>query len=53
MIEATRAILTDAVISDVLKTVAVRKDIPEAERLSVLPYKMGNLGGFRIVRRST
>jgi hypothetical protein len=50
MIEATHATLTDAVIRDAFKSISVRKDIPDAERLSVLPYKIGNLAKFRIVR---
>lgn len=50
MIEATRATLTDAVVRDTFKTLAVRKDVPESERLAVLPYKIGNLAKFRIVR---
>jgi hypothetical protein len=50
MLEATHATLTDAMLRDSLKTMAVRKEIPDAERLAVLPYKLGNLAGFRIVR---
>jgi hypothetical protein len=50
MIEPTRAVLTDAVVAEMLKTVAVRRDVPQAERLAVLPYKMNELSGFRIVR---
>jgi hypothetical protein len=50
MLEATHATLTDAMLRDSLKTLAVRKEVPDAERLSVLPYKLGNLAGFRIIR---
>jgi len=50
MLEASHATLTDAMLRDAFKTVAVRKEVPEAEKLSVLPYKLGNLAGFRIVR---
>jgi hypothetical protein len=50
MLEATRATLTDVILRDALKTVAVRKQVPDAERLAVLPYKLGNLAGFRIIR---
>jgi hypothetical protein len=50
MLEATHATLTDAMLRDSLKTVAVRKEVPDAERLAVLPYKLGNLAGFRIIR---
>ncbi len=50
MIEASRATLTQKVVGDSLKTLAVRQQVPEAERLSVLPYKIGDLAKFRIVR---
>lgn len=50
MIEATHATLTDAIVREALQTVAIRADIPESEKLSVLPYKIGNLAGFRIIR---
>ena len=49
MLESSRAILTDAVVKEALKTLAVRQQIPEAERLAVLPYKIGELAGFRVV----
>lgn len=52
MIEAARATLTDEVLRTSLQTIAVRKQVPESERLGVLPYKIGNLAGFRIVRSS-
>ena len=50
MIEGTRASLTDAVVRDTFKSLAVRKQVPESERLAVLPYKIGDLAKFRIVR---
>lgn len=50
MVEAAQAKLTDKIIKDALMTVAVRKDVPEAERLSVLPYKLSNLAKFRLIR---
>ena len=50
MIEATRATLTDAVVRDMFKTVVTRKQVPDSERLAVLPYKIGDLAKFRIVR---
>jgi hypothetical protein len=50
MIEASRATLTDDVLRTALQTLAVRKDVPASERLAVLPYKIGNLAGFRIIR---
>jgi hypothetical protein len=50
MIEASHAVVTDAMLRDAMKTVAVRKEIPNNEKLAVLPYKIGNLAGFHIVR---
>lgn len=50
MIEATHATITDAMVRDTFKSLAVRKQVPESERLAVLPYKIGNLAKFRIVR---
>src|SRR5881396_1220239 len=38
MLEATHATLTDAMLRDSLKTLVVRKEVPDAERLAVLPY---------------
>ena len=49
MLESSRATITDAVVKDALKTLAVRQQVPEAERLAVLPYKVGELAGFRVV----
>jgi hypothetical protein len=49
MIETSHATITDAVVRDTLKTLAVRQ-IPESEKLGVLPYRLGNLAGFRVVR---
>ncbi|TMJ05129.1 MAG: hypothetical protein E6G97_04110 [Alphaproteobacteria bacterium] len=50
MVEATRATLTDAIMRNTFQTLAVRQQVPEAEKLAVLPYKIGNLAKFRIVR---
>ena len=33
---------------DTLATLAVRASVPEAERLSLLPFTVGNLAGFHI-----
>ena len=49
MLDSSRATVTDAVVKDALKTLTVRAQIPDAERLSVLPYKVGELSGFRVV----
>jgi hypothetical protein len=50
MVEASRATITDAVVREAFKTLAVRQTVPDSEKLSVLPYKIGNLGGFRLVQ---
>jgi len=50
MIEASHATVTDAVVRDMFKTVTVRPTVPESERLEVLPYKIGDLAKFHIVR---
>jgi hypothetical protein len=52
MIEAARASLTDEVLRAALQTLAVRQQVPASEKLGVLPYKIGNLAGFRIIRSS-
>jgi hypothetical protein len=52
MIEASHATITDAILRDALKTVAVRQ-IPDSEKLGVLPYRLGNLAGFRVVRTAS
>ena len=49
MLESSRATVTDAAVKEALTTLAVRQQIPEAERLAVLPYKVGELSGFRVV----
>lgn len=50
MIEASAAVITDAMLRDTFKTLTVRASVPESERLAVLPYKIGNLAKFRLVR---
>lgn len=50
MLEASHATVTDAVLREAFKTIAVRKDIPENEKVSILPYKFNNLAGFRVLR---
>src|SRR6185436_7158981 len=49
MLESSRATVTDAMVKDALKTLAVRPQVPEAERLAILPYKIGALSRFRVV----
>jgi hypothetical protein len=48
--EQARGNLPDAVVHEALKTVVARAQIPDEEKLSVLPYKLNDLAGFRIVR---
>jgi len=50
MVEESAAAITEAVLRDMFKTVAIRPTVPESERLAVLPYKIGNLAKFRLVR---
>ena len=50
MIEASHATITDAMVRDTFKSLTIRKQVPESERLAVLPYKIGDLAKFRIVR---
>ncbi len=50
MIEASAAVITDAILRDTFKTLTIRATVPESERLAVLPYKIGNLAKFRLVR---
>ena len=49
MLESSRATVTDAMVKEALKTLAVRQQVPEAERLALLPYKIGELSGFHVV----
>lgn len=49
MIQDSHASITDAVARAAFATLAVRT-VPEDERLAVLPYKLTNLAGFRLVR---
>jgi hypothetical protein len=48
--EEAKPALPDDMLVAALATVTVREQIPEAERLTVLPYRLGELAGFRIVR---
>ncbi len=49
MLEASHAKVTDAMLRDAFKTISVRKEVPESEKLSILPYKFANLAGFRVM----
>lgn len=50
MLETSRATVTDEIVRETLKSVAVRAKVPDEEKLSVLPYRLAELSGFRIVR---
>jgi hypothetical protein len=50
MLEASHATVTDAMLREAFKTLAVRKEVPDSEKLSILPYKINNLAGFRVLR---
>lgn len=39
---------TDQTVRTLLATVAVRASVPDSERLSMLPFKVGDLAGFHI-----
>ena len=39
---------TDQVVRAALATLAVRASVPDAERLSLLPFTVGDLAGFHI-----
>jgi hypothetical protein len=49
MLTESHATVTDAILREAFKTIAVRKEIPEAEKLSILPYRFNNLAGFHVV----
>jgi hypothetical protein len=39
---------SDKVLNDSLATLALRASVPDAERLSLLPFKVGDMAGFHI-----
>jgi hypothetical protein len=41
-------VYTDKVVRDALATLALRASVPDAERLSLLPFTVGNMAGFHI-----
>ncbi len=41
---------SDADIRKVLTTVTLRKEVPVAEQLDLLPFKVGDTGGFKTIR---
>jgi hypothetical protein len=48
MPEAARAVYPDAAIRTALTSVAVRPSVPTEEQLGLLPFKVGDLAGFRV-----
>jgi hypothetical protein len=48
--ESAKAAYPDAALHEALATVTVRARIPVEQQLSLLPYKIGDLGGFQLVR---
>jgi hypothetical protein len=50
--EAAREAYPDAVLRAALGSVTVRAKLPPEEMLAVLPYRLGDLGGFRLLRAS-
>ena len=50
--EAAREAYPDAVLRAALGSVTVRAKLPPDEMLAVLPYRLGDLGGFRLLRAS-
>lgn len=52
MPEAARAAYPDAALRAALGSVTVRAKLPPDEMLSVLPYRLADLGGFRLLQAS-
>jgi hypothetical protein len=50
MPEAARDAYPDAALRASLASLAVRAMVPEAEKLALLPYRFGDLAGFRLVQ---
>jgi hypothetical protein len=50
MPEAARDAYPDAVLRASLATLAVRESVPDAEKFGLLPYRFGDLAGFRLVQ---
>jgi hypothetical protein len=50
MPEAARATYTDAVMHDVFASLVIRAKLTPDEMLAVLPYRLNDLSGFRLLR---
>jgi hypothetical protein len=48
--EAAKDAYPDAALRAALATVTVRPQVPVEQQLALLPYKIGDLGGFQLVR---
>jgi hypothetical protein len=48
--EESRAAISEPEVKEALKTIAVRATVPDSEKLAALPYRLGELAGFRLVR---
>lgn len=48
--ESAKAAYPDAPVREALASVAVRARVPAEQQLALLPYRIGDLGGFRLVR---
>jgi len=48
--DESRAAISEPEVKEALKTIAVRATVPDSEKLAALPYKLGELAGFRLVR---
>jgi hypothetical protein len=48
--ESAKDAYSDATLREALATVAVRPPLPDEQQLVLLPYRIGDLGGFRLVR---
>jgi len=48
--EEARAAISEPDLRAALKTVVTRAAVPDTEKLSALPYRIGELAGFRLIR---
>jgi hypothetical protein len=48
--EASSKTVSDDAVRKMFATVAVRKDVPVDEQLALMPFKIGQLGDFKMVR---
>lgn len=48
--EAAKDAYPDTALRDALATVTVRARVPAEQQLALLPYRIGDLGGFQLVR---